>query len=577
VFVDVAHRKGATIESVKSETKDLEENMGHLKLLAIFGWVLLASLVSAVCCMPIMGAELLTFILCVVGPLFVAVLLLCFVRFRVFGPITPERLGGQIDFDRETWDMVSTWTFILALVLLPFYEEVRAVLHFYYKRSLQLNFFRRGRDMCIADLAKSPYCPFIILTGTSSDFQPPNDVDNISELSFSALHCGSLETGYVNMQPYFSLAKCTALTGAGCLDAISLSMSNALTMRFWLQVLNLSWGDYIMFQGRINPVIGAITGCMRALFGPTGQAWATRFLHRLPSVVLWWTGMGLLNAGWQATLGDDLLCNRGKALFSYAVQLVILFLALSFFSFLPYLDLFALSPVMRQFHQVTRHCAIGDVQSGIAPPRMLYITDGGVKDCTTLVQLMQRRSARILLVLAASDPSDDLGVLKAAMQVASQHKLGSFFDPKDPRKDINVLLDRFKDDKSMPYLHMGILYGWKSDDEGERGDLFVVKNRLPPDHEGESVQPPMTEEEICTECGPRPREDADAWAGMTTDGLGPFGCCDCCHTSGLNCGPKFPHGSFTGYLYLSPQWCTSLARLGFDMSQEAIETMTGLE
>merc|ERR1711920_1014109 len=87
-----------------------------------------------------------------------------------------------------------------------------------------------------------------------------------------------------------------------------------------------------------------------------------------------------------------------------------------------------------------------------------------------------------------------------------------------------------------------------------------------------------TEEEISGGAPPNQQTiDASSLGGMSTDQLGPFGCCDCCHTSGLNCGPKFPHGSFTGYLYLSPQWCSSLMRLGYNSSVEAIDRVTSAE
>jgi len=61
---------------------------------------------------------------------------------------------------------------------------------------------------------------------------------------------------------------------------------------------------------------------------------------------------------------------------------------------------------------------------------------------------------------------------------------------------------------------------------------------------------------------------------LVADELGPFGCCDCCHQHGLNCGPKFPHGGFTGYLYLTPQWFNSLTRLGFALSGEAVAAIS---
>eukprot|EP00929_Paragymnodinium_shiwhaense_P074063 TRINITY_DN37885_c0_g1_i1.p1 TRINITY_DN37885_c0_g1~~TRINITY_DN37885_c0_g1_i1.p1 ORF type:complete len:110 (+),score=9.58 TRINITY_DN37885_c0_g1_i1:94-423(+) len=64
------------------------------------------------------------------------------------------------------------------------------------------------------------------------------------------------------------------------------------------------------------------------------------------------------------------------------------------------------------------------------------------------------------------------------------------------------------------------------------------------------------------------------WGELKTSDLGAFGCCDCCHTSGLNCGPKFPHGTHTSYLFLTPRWCSSLTRLAYDLSDQAIQAVT---
>jgi len=240
---------------------------------------------------------------------------------------------------------------------------------------------------------------------------------------------------------------------------------------------------------------------------------------------------------------------------------------LSFFSFHPSLDWLSLSPLLRQIQQATKYFYVGR-----RPPRMLYVTDGGVKDCTAIVQLMRRRCERILLVLAASDPNDELAVLKTAMEVAKSEKIGYFYDPKDPRRDVQVLFTSYKKDKSLPYLHVGISYCW--DEKPTTGHLFIVKNRLPPDFVAKEVQPLLTEEEIRGE--PVEREEAmpEEWKGITTDQLGPFGCCDCCHTNGLNCGPKFPHGSFTGYMYLTPQWINGLARIAHAVSEPAVERIT---
>jgi len=265
-------------------------------------------------------------------------------------------------------------------------------------------------------------------------------------------------------------------------------------------------------------------------------------------------------------------CPTAKNVLSTSGWALLAVVSMSFFSFLPFCDLLALSPMLRQLQQVTRYFFVGD-----RPPRMLYMTDGGVKDCTSIVQLLWRRRERILLVLAAADPNDELSVLRSALKVARKLKLASFYNPEDPRMDIDVLLERYKEDKEIRTLHLGISYSWDGSDGGaaKTGHLFIVKNRLPPSLAG-PVRPPISEDEVMTgeldgEADETVAWDAEAWADMNNDDLGPFGCCDCCHTNGMNCGPKFPHGTFTGYLYLSPQWCSSLMRLGYAASKDAVE------
>lgn len=520
-------------------------------------------LTLSICFMPIIGSQLFIAMVAVAGPFVLLGWTLTFVQYFVFGPITNNAKGIFGKYDSRWFEDGITCCLGFALVLLPFYEDIRAGLHLYYKRCLRQNFFAGGEDITIKELIKNPYCPFLILTGTSNDYQPPDDTDKISELSFSPLHVGGEETGYYENPSYRSLSKCAAISGAGCLDAISLSMNDALSLRFWLEVLNLTWGDYIILDH-----ISWWT-CARC-FGTKFEGVMIRLSHHGPGAVLWFIIFLIINVAWQRISGHNKECAGATELLKIVSIALVAVFSLSFYSFFPVCDVIAMSPLVRQMQQVTRYFFVGE-----KPPRMLYMTDGGVKDCTSIVQLLWRRRKRILLVLAAADANDDLAVLKSAFEVAVKLKLANFYDPEDPRKDIDVLLNKFKEDQGMPYMHIGISYSWDAE-PGSTGHLFIVKNRLPPDFNG-PVRRPLTEEEVL---GSEDRDfegdesddwDPDSWGALKTEDLGPFGCCDCCHTSGLNCGPKFPHGSFTGYLYLSPMWCSSLMRLGHDVSKPAID------
>jgi len=538
------------------------------------GWLCLfvaAALCFSICLMPIIGPALFQSALAIAGPLVLFGLCLMGVQYAVFGPVTGNRRGLLGHFNTEKFHAAVDTGLGFSVVLAPFYDDIRALLHHYYKRCIKVNFFADGEDVNLRQLGRHPYCPFLLLTATSNDFQPPDDIDKIAELSFSALHTGGEETGYYGTPPYRKLAKCAAISGAGCLDAITLSMSDALSLRFWLEVLNLSWGDYVILDH-----VGWSKLLSSTVIGKLYGGVLVRVVHRMPASLLWIAIMVMLKVVWNQlsdVVGDGCLGVKHD-LWTIFIVFFAMF-CLSFFSFCPPFDLLGMSPLLRQMQQVMRYFFVGE-----KPPRMLYMTDGGVKDCTSIVQLLWRRRKRILLVLAAADAGDDLSVLKAAFKVAEDLKLATFFDRQNPTAHLDILLERFKADTAATHLHVGISYCW--DDPGTHGDLFIVKNRLPSNMARSiPVRPLITTNEVMqksmddSEASDASEELHERWGEMTVDQLGPFGCCDCCHTNGLNCGPKFPHGTFTGYLYLSPMWCSSLMRLGYAISRDAIAKVTG--
>jgi hypothetical protein len=352
------------------------------------------------------------------------------------------------------------------------------------------------------------------------------------------------------------------------MDAMTLSMSSAVSMRFWLEFLNLSWGDFIAFDPALAEENAERPQKMRF----------QRFRLRFPAQIclllvfaLWSLGyvidIDLLNAGASRCTVSFALAKIGTIAMGFII-------VGSFFYWVRGLAFLSLSPYLRQIHQVTRYIFRGE-----KPPKMLYVTDGGVQDCTAINQLIMRKCERILLVQAPADAGDDFAVLKHAMGVAKEHQMCCFYDPQDPRIDIWDLKEgafsRFKRDRSIPYLHIGIYYHGSADGKelSKVGHLFIVKNRLPPSQVGHPIEPPLSEGEICR--GEQVEWDATLWKDLTTDKLGPFGCCDCCHTRlGWNCGPKFPHGNFSGYLFLTPKWFSSLVRLSYGVCEDAIAKVT---
>jgi len=506
------------------------------------------------------------------GPAATLLVTALFIQYRIYGPLTGQPLFYKwFPFNSTTWDTFVGCCLMSACVMIPFYNDFQRVWHWYYLRSLQMNFFADGCDVHFQEVGSNAHCPLLLYTGTVSDYKHLDREGSTHEISFTPLHTGCEVMNYVRTPDFQSLAKCTALTAAGCLDAISLSMTNKMRFRFWLELLNLSWGDYVLFKRRHK------FGQLSQFFShhPVLVRRVMLLLTRLPNLVATVTIGIVFVLGWlRADRSGNHECYVAKEMIAACAIAQCLLVMLSFFGFLPGLGWLMTVPQHRQFHQATMF-HFQDVR----PPSLIYVTDGGVQDCTGIVQLLRRRCERILLVLAASDPNDELGVLRTAMNVAGTEKLASFYNPEDPRVDVRVLLDEYAQSKSMPYLNIGIHYGWGSSDpeDDATGVLLIVKNRLPPTLEKLPVQPLLTEEEIRSDVA-NPKKahwntesDRQAWANLNMADLGGLGCCDCCHRSGFNFGGKFPHLTGANYLWLTPQLFNSLCRLGHEVSQEIVE------
>mmetsp|Transcript_67967 Transcript_67967/g.163157 ORF Transcript_67967/g.163157 Transcript_67967/m.163157 type:complete len:978 (-) Transcript_67967:207-3140(-) len=538
-------------------------------LLGALTIIILAFFLISILLLPLIPG-LMSRCIALLGPFLLFALMLEFTQWRVYGEMLDDKLFGGIPFDLDGWAIFVFISSILAAILIVTYSEVRAIQHIYYRRCLQNNFLANGRDVKLQELA-NPYCPLLVLTGTVSDYVCPGDNTEhktISEISFTQLHEGSRKTGYTRTPEYETLGKAMALSGAGCLDAISLSLSHQGRMRFWTEALNLTWGDYILFHDRSWDVTKNAAQVGGRWEGEV--LWLFRRMPVMNLLVVAYICIGV--AAILSTLGDKEsgTCTTMKALWLIALAILLFALFGSFFTF--FFQAVAFSPIIRSFHQLTAYYYTGNH----APP-MLYVTDGGAVDCVTLLQLVMRKCKRILLVLANADPKDDLNVVKTAVNQIIDMKLASFFDPSDPRSDIKVLFDRFKEDQEMRYLQIGIVYGWSGNGEREYGNLIMVKNRLRPSLAGMPVPPLMTAEEI--QGLPPSQEDIgiddERWSNLTQEQLGGLCCCDCCHLIGCNCGQKFPHLTGANYLYLTPQLFNCLARLGYKESGPAIDALVG--
>eukprot|EP00403_Amphidinium_massartii_P008608 CAMPEP_0178412400 /NCGR_PEP_ID=MMETSP0689_2-20121128/21997_1 /TAXON_ID=160604 /ORGANISM="Amphidinium massartii, Strain CS-259" /LENGTH=984 /DNA_ID=CAMNT_0020033649 /DNA_START=36 /DNA_END=2991 /DNA_ORIENTATION=+ len=558
--------------------------------------------IFAILITPLTG-NLRSFLAGVITPLLLVLCLLivlCIFQYRIYAPLTGQAFAvSWMPSSPAFWRSLTIWSFVAGIVLLPFHDKLRSFWHFYYARSLRQNFFaagRDGKDFPLRDIISNPFCPFLLLTGTANDFSklsavryedrdPPR-----SEIFFSPLYTGGVETGYVETPSDRTLSTCTALSGGGAVDCLALSMKDKMELRVVLELANLSWGNYISFvekklQGPGQKAAYDAINKMRSTMGSTNRSEVEGQVdahYRIPQLLIIGVWQVLMTIGWRlATTSTGSACRYAPDVFFMAIFVWLVIVFFSFFAYHPNLQCLLLSPMIRQLHQVTRFRFQGE-----RPPGVLYVTDGGVEDCTGLIQLMQRRCKKILLVLAAADPNDELAVLKEAMHVAvDKLKLGSFYDPTDAHRDVKILLEKFKDStrKDEPFLHLGIRYGWDTSYEWESprssrqvyGDLYIIKNRLPQSMSEQTVRPLISESEVVGEpvakstkaVGAKSVDDKqEDLAGMKETDLGGLGCCDCCHRRGANCGAKFPHLTAANYIWLSPTLFSSLCRLGHDLS-----------
>ncbi|CAE8657753.1 unnamed protein product, partial [Polarella glacialis] len=413
------------------------------------------------------------------GPFMALVIVAHFFQYRIFGPLTGQyyfQVTSLLPFQRDTWDIFLSASLVTAMVILLFYHSLHFISHAFYTRSLRQAYFNQGQDRTWSELCSNFYCPFLLLTGTVTDYRTQQGaVDNVN-----GLLCACLPE--LAMTPAFIL---------GMLDRIR--------------------------QAR-----------QRTVMNPAGAAAAVPAAYGVVAI--------------PGETDGDLMETSGETV-----------------GVLPSLP--SHPPV------VVALIAAGSGCLADKPPSMIYVTDGGVQDCTGVLQLMTRRSARILLALAASDPDDNLAVLRETLR-----KIGSFYDPR-----VSSVLDEFKEDRSKTFLVLGIRYGygWGArgaraaetfDGLGATGRLFVVKNRLPPSLEDFRPEVLLSEAEILRSGRESAQEMPARWeeSELRQSDLGGAGC---------NIGPKFPHLSNANQ-FLTPELFSSLCRLGYRLSADAVHAIS---
>jgi hypothetical protein len=147
-------------------------------------WVFGAAVASAI----VVGPCLLGLVLRFGAPFFGTMAVAFVAQYRVFGPITKQSLlpGGR-PFHENIWTVGLTIAYCLALLHLPFQDELPRTLHRYYARALRRNFFDQGSDAPLAalskDIAGGVAPPNLILGCTVNEFRKPDDFRAAGKMS----------------------------------------------------------------------------------------------------------------------------------------------------------------------------------------------------------------------------------------------------------------------------------------------------------------------------------------------------------------------------------------------------------
>merc|ERR1712113_188945 len=99
------------------------------------------------------------------------------------------------------------------------------------------------------------------------------------------------------------------------------------------------------------------------------------------------------------------------------------------------------------------------------------------------------------------DIKDKLKFIKKIATAAAERKIASIYLKEDPRQDLEVALQRYRNEKDEiqepHYLDLGILYGFGLPEQEQKvGQLIIVKLQLPTCQQQMPVRPLLTEEEI---------------------------------------------------------------------------------
>lgn len=450
-----------------------------------------------------------------------------------------------------------------------------------------------------------PYCPNLLLGACLHDYRPPGEDSNFCDFSISSYFLGSSRTGYYYTPTQARLAHLITVIGAGP-DAALLVNIDIVLIRFLLSVLSLRFGDFLRLQPEGQTAVRLAKKIDKKMkdagtkyFEKGGgkrvriverlqkflesrhnqhfiRRWLQGLLDRLPAAAPFFVCHLLLLCGTiEATRRH---CWTGNFLLKTAFCGFILILSFSFFAFLPCLNWMMRSPMIQQFQMMVMH----RYKAEKAPP-YVYLSDGGLLEVLNLLPLLRRRMEHMVVSDAAEDQALVMRCLRETSTIARQEGLCSFYDPRDPRRDLEFVWQDFvKEGQS--FLHLCVRYEKRYDADGkpfpstlddvEIGHVYYIRMRAVANDQSH-VRKVLTETDLLNPPIPAAQAPAAAapWSGLRRDMSAP--CCKCLECGGRCIGRRFPDFSHHNQ-FLQPLHFANLCTLAAEQAAPAVSLLQAL-
>ena len=513
-------------------------------------------------------------------------------QWRIFGPVTRQALLTPF-FDAELSGMYSdkAWYFFtnsslaLAIASLPAFNLLHRFVHYYFRWSLQRAFYHGGVDMSMVEVAQCPSVPVLLFGATLNEFMRPESKEAHSLFSLSQYAMGCQRTHFLPAPKWMSLARCMTLSCAA-IDGFVLTQINKWHTRILMAMLNLTQGDWLRFD--------------------RGQKWPTKrwpvllkephlasLFDRLPEMIIFafiylfcLLGNDKSRPGGLGPGSLNIECQPFRLFTMLAMASIVVFIGIfSFFGHVRWLNWLLDSPLIRQIHMFLMYHECME-----KPPMYLYLTDGGPVEDLGIVQLLRRRRRWILSFDVGDDPTCELLDLRTAIALARKERLCSFYLHKDPRRDLEDVLEEFRE-STEELLHLGVLYSNGFGGKDQIAEIFHVRMRLLSDTV--PVQPLVHRDEVVhsersinvqhglspvVEMQSMPDARSDSWSSSSSrKPRGELGgiCCECCHDGRYECHlcGSFPDTHTVNQFFTPTVWA-NFCRLGREMAAPAIRALT---